>query len=549
MGILMARDDFDVFEKTPANHVALTPLSFIRRAAEVHGSHVAVIHGERSYTWAQTYERCVRLASGLAARGIGRNDVVSFMCPNIPEMIEAHFAVNMAGGVLNAINTRLDADTIAYILEHSESRIVFCDTQFSPVMKEALALLGERAPDVIDVVDDAADLKPGEGERLGAVTHAEFLDSGDPDFAWQMPADEWDAMAINYTSGTTGRPKGVVYHHRGAYLMAMGTIMGWPLPKHPKYVYIVPLFHCNGWGHAWAMAAQAGTMVCARAVTAKAIYDAAADHGARYFGGAPIVLQMLINAKPEDRREFDHTIEAFTAGAPPPPAVLAKVEELGVNVQHVYGLTETYGHVTQCDWKSEWDDLSADERAEIKGRQGPRMAMFEGATAFDLDTGAEVDHKGEASGEIVLRGNTVMKGYFKNPEATREAFRDGWFRSGDAAAVYPGGYLKIRDRLKDVIISGGENVSSVEVEAVIYKYPGVVAAAVVAKPDDTWGETPCAFVEMSDGAEAEAADIIAFCRTHLAGFKTPKTVIFEELPKTSTGKIQKFLLREKARAL
>ncbi len=541
----MAREDFDVFGKNPANYVPLTPLSFLRRAAEVHGDHPSVIHGARRYTWGQTYERCVRLASALSQRGITRNDVVSFVCPNIPEMIEAHFAVNMVGGVLNTINTRLDADTVAYILDHSESRLVFCDTQFSPVVREALAILGDKAPEVIDIVDSEAP----EGERLGTLTHADLLESGDPAWNWPMPEDEWDAMAINYTSGTTGRPKGVVYHHRGAYLMAVGTIMGWPLPRHPRYVYIVPLFHCNGWGHAWAMAAQAGTMICTRAISAKAIYDAAADHGAQYFGGAPIVLQMLINARPEEKRDFDHTIEAFTAGAPPPPAVLAKMEELGVNVQHVYGLTETYGHVTQCDWKSEWDDLPAEERAEIKGRQGPRMAMFEGATAVDMDTGAPVAHDGELSGEIMLRGNTVMKGYFKNPEATAEAFSGGWFHSGDAAAIYPGGYLKIRDRLKDVIISGGENVSSVEVEAVLFKFPGVVAAAVVARPDDTWGETPCAFIEMAEDKTATPEEIIAFCRQHLAGFKTPKTVLFEDLPKTSTGKIQKFMLREKARAL
>ncbi len=545
----MAREDFDVFEKTPANYVPLSPLSFIRRAAEVHGEHPAVIHGDRRYSWGQTYERCVRLASALNARGIGRNDVVSFICPNTPELIEGHFGVNMAGAVLNAINTRLDADTIAYILEHAESKLVICDTQFSPVLTEALALLGDKAPEVIDVVDPQADLKPGEGARTGALTYEEMLAAADPAYAWQMPADEWDAMAINYTSGTTGRPKGVVYHHRGAYLIAIGTIMGWPLPKHPKYVYIVPLFHCNGWGHAWAMAAQAGTMICTRAISAKAIYDAAADHGAQFFGGAPIVLGMLINAKPEERRDFDHTIQAFTAGAPPPPAVLAKVEELGVNVQHVYGLTETYGHVTQCDWKAEWDSLPAEERAEIKGRQGPRMAMFEGAKAVDMETGGEVDHQGEASGEIMLRGNTMMKGYFKNLEATEEAFKGGWFHSGDAAAIYPGGYLKIRDRLKDVIISGGENISSVEVEAVLFKFPGVVAAAVVARPDDKWGETPCAFIEMGEGETATEAGIIAFCREHLAGFKCPKTVLFEELPKTSTGKIQKFILREKARGL
>lgn len=545
----MPREDFDAFPKTDANYVPLSPLSFIRRAAEVHGDHPAVIHGDLRRTWRETYDRCVQLGHALSQRGIQRNDTISFLCPNTPEMIEAHFGVNMSGAVLNSINTRLDPDTVAYILEHSESKLLFADTQFSPVVAEALAILGDKAPEVIDIVDPQADLKSGEGARSGAQTYEEFIAAGDPAWAWPMPGDEWDALAINYTSGTTGRPKGVVLHHRGAYLIATGTIMGWPLPKHPVYVYIVPLFHCNGWGHAWAMAAQAGTMVCTRAITAKAIYDAAADHGAQYFGGAPIVLGMLINAKEDERRDFDHTIHAFTAGAPPPPAVLAKMADLGVDVQHVYGLTETYGHVTQCDWKREWDALPTEDQAEIKGRQGPRMAMMEGAKAIDMETGADIAHDGELSGEIMLRGNTVMKGYFKNPDATEEAFKDGWFHSGDAAAVYPGGYLKIRDRLKDVIISGGENVSSVEVEAVLFKFPGVIAAAVVARPDDKWGETPCAFVEMKEGAAATEAEIIAFCRDRLAGFKCPKTVLFKELPKTSTGKIQKFVLRQEAREL
>jgi len=511
------------------NHVPLSPLSFIRRSADIFPDTLALIYGDRRYTWSETYERTVRLASALARRGIGKGDTVAVIAANTPELFECLFGVPMAGAVVNTINTRLDAETIAYILDHGEARVLLTDTQFSPTVKQALAKTPDRPILVIDIVDALANLKDDEGERLGALTYEELVAGGDADFEWSLPEDEWQAMALNYTSGTSGRPKGVIYHHRGAYLISMGTVIAWDLPNHPTYLYVVPMFHCNGWGHAWTMAAVSGTTVCCRYVTAKNIYDAIAEHRISHFGGAPVVLGFLVEARDEDRKPFDWPIRVLTAGAPPPAAILEKVQALGFDVMQVYGLTETYGHIVQ--------------------RQGVRFPIIEDVEVHNLETGQPVPRDGKTLGEIVIRGNTVMKGYYRNEEATAEAFRGGWYHSGDIAVVHPNGYLQIRDRLKDVIISGGENISSVEIEGVLYRHPAVSLAAVVAMPSDKWGETPCAFIELKDNAEANADEIIAFCRTHLAGFKCPKAVVFCELPKTSTGKIQKFQLREQAQAL
>ena len=538
----MSHEHFDAAGRGAANHVALTPVSFLRRTADLFPERAAVIHGARHYTWGETSARCRRLASALKRRGIGLGDTVSIMAANTPELVEAHFGIPMAGAVLNTINVRLDAETIAYILDHGESQLLITDTAFAPAVRKALELLGRDLP-VIDIADSEG---PG-GERLGEMDYETLLAGGDAEFDWPMLADEWQALALNYTSGTSGRPKGVVYHHRGSYLMSMGTVAAWQLPQHPTYLYTVPMFHCNGWGHAWTMALMAGTIICCRQVTAKAIFDAVADHRVTHFGGAPVVLSMLIHAAADDRRAFDHPVKLMTAGAPPPAAVLEKTEALGFEVMQVYGLTETYGHVTQCLWREEWQALPFERRAEVKSWQGVIFPMCEEVRLADVDSGATVPRDGETPGEILIRGNTVMKGYYRDPEATAQAFRDGWFRSGDVAVWRDNGYMQIRDRLKDVIISGGENISSIEVEDVLYKHPAVLAAGVVAQPDEKWGETPCAFVELKPGAEADEAGIIAFCRERLAGFKTPKRVVFGELPKTATGKIQKFELRKQAR--
>jgi len=525
------------------NYVELTPISILARASDAYPEHPAVLYGQRQYTWTELAKRAKRLATGLNSLGVERGSTVSFMAANTPELLEAHYGVPMSGGVLNAINVRLDPETVAYILEHSDCKVLVTDTHFSATIKQALAQL-ESPPLVVDIIDDQSTPPEGSGERVGQLTYDELLAKGSPECDWGYPESEWDALTLNYTSGTSGRPKGVVYHHRGAYLMSMGTIAAWQIPKHPVYLYTVPLFHCNGWGHIWTMGILGGTFICNRVISADVIFKAIRDHNVTHFGAAPIILSMLASAPDEIKFKPDHTIQVMTAGAPPPSKVLEEVAKLDMNVIHVYGLTETYGHVVYCDWNPDWNALPIDQQAEIKSRQGIRFPMMDAVRVVDVNTGREVPADGETMGEILLRGNTTMKGYYKNNEATAAAFKDGWFHSGDLAVVYPDGYIQIKDRLKDIIISGGENISSIEVESVIYRHPKVAAAAVVAKPDEKWGETPCAFVELKAGEEASEEEIIGFCKDNMAGFKRPSKVVFMELPKTSTGKIQKFALRE-----
>jgi len=530
-------------EKCPANHIPLTPLSHLRRAASVFKDHTAVVYGPHRRTYAQMRERVSRLASALAGKGVAPGDVVATILPNIPAQVEAHFGVPACGAVLNTINTRLDVDTVAYIFGHGGAKVVLVDPQFLELAEAACAGLDD-APHIIEVPDDVAAV-PATGRFE---TYDDLLASGDPDFDWIMPQDEWESLSLNYTSGTTGRPKGVVYHHRGAYLMTMGTVISWRMVLHPVFMQIVPLFHCNGWNHAWMMPLIGGTLVCCRDITAANIYDAIAAEKVTHFGGAPIVLNMIVNASESDRRAFDHRIEVFTAGAPPAPATLAKIEALGFNVTQVYGLTETYGHVTECLWRSAWDGHETEAKAAIKARQGVPFPMMEDITVMDAQM-QQIPYDASVQGEIMIRGNSVMKGYYKNPSATQEAFAGGYFHSGDIAVQHDDGYIQIADRAKDIIISGGENISSVEVEGVLMAHDDVMLAAVVAKPDEKWGEVPCAFVELKEGATVDEAALIAFTRETLAGFKTPKKVVFDELPKTSTGKIQKFELRKRAATL
>ena len=530
--------------KTQANYVPLTPLSWLQRAAVIYRDHPAVVYGSHRKSYGEYHARVSRLASALKGLGVAPGDVVATILPNIPAQAEAHFGVPACGAVLNTINTRVEPETIAYILDHGGAKVVLCDPQFLPSLATALELMDGPAPQIIEVADDQA----GVHAHGHYMEYEALLDSGDPTFDWIMPQDEWESIALNYTSGTTGRPKGVVYHHRGAYLNAMGQVISWRMVLHPRYLTIVPLFHCNGWCHTWLMPAMGGTVVCCRDITAKAIYDAIADEGVTHFGGAPIVLNTLVHAAEADRRSFDHVVEVFTAGAPPAPATLAAIEPMGFNITQVYGLTEVYGPATECTWKSDWDPLEGDDRAAIKARQGVAMPAYEHVTVVDENM-QQIPMDGSTQGEIVFRGNGVMKGYLKNPEATEEAFKGGYFHSGDIAVQHPDSYVQIADRAKDIIISGGENISSVEVEGVLMAHPDVLLCAVVAKPDEKWGEVPCAFVELKDGHQAEEASLIAFARERLAGFKTPKKVVFQELPKTSTGKIQKFELRSIARTL
>ncbi len=531
-------------DKCAANHVALTPLSHLARARRVYPERTALIYGDMSLTYAAYHARVSQLASALSRAGVTPGDVVATILPNIPAQSEASFGIPACGAVLNTINTRLDADTIGYIFDHGEAKFALVDTQFLPVVNDAIARMEGDAPVIIEVPDAQAGIAASGKHQ----TYEDFLATGDADFEWVMPQDEWESLALNYTSGTTGRPKGVVYHHRGAYLMTMGTPISWRMTLFPTLLQIVPLFHCNGWNHTWMLPALGGTAVCCRDITAAAIYDAIADHGVTHFGGAPIVLNLIVNADDADRRAFDHRVEVFTAGAPPAPATLAAISKLGFNVTQVYGLTETYGHVTECVWNAEWDGLASDDQAAIKARQGVAFPMMEDVTVVD-DAMGQVETDGGTQGEIVMRGNAVMKGYLKNPDATAKAFAGGYFHSEDLAVQHPDGYIQISDRLKDIIISGGENISSVEVEGALMDHPAVSLCAVVAKPDDKWGEVPCAFIELKDGQTVDEAEVIAFTRSKLAGFKCPKRVIFQELPKTSTGKIQKFELRGIAKTL
>jgi len=535
--------------RTAANHVALSPLSFLERAAAVYPERVSVVHGATRHTWADTYARCRRLASALTRRGVGLGDTVAVMLPNVPAMVEAHFGVPMAGAVLNALNYRLDAATIAFILGHGEAKVLITDTEFAPVIRDALAQHKEAGGREILVVDVDDPEGPG-GDRLGALDYEAFLTEGDPDFAWAMPQDEWQAISLNYTSGTTGNPKGVVYHHRGAFLNAMGNILVWSLPAQPVYLWTLPLFHCNGWCFPWTLAALAGTNVCLRRVEAKPVFDAIADEGVTHLCGAPIVMSLLLNAKPEAKRDFaGRRIKMMTAASAPPAAVIQGMEALGFDVTHVYGLTEVYGPAVVCAWHEEWNALPAEEQARIKSRQGVRYPVLEGLMVADADTLVPVPADGTTIGEVFMRGNVVMKGYLKNRRATEEAFAGGWFHTGDLGVCHADGYIELKDRSKDIIISGGENISTIEIEGVLFRHPAVIDAAVVARPDEKWGETPCAFVTLKEGASATEEEIIAFCRQHMAAFKLPRKVVFGPLVKTSTGKIQKFALRERAKGL
>ena len=534
--------------RTQANYAALSPLSFIERAAEVYPQRLAVVHGSFRLSWSEVFSRCRQLASALQRHGIGKGDTVAVMLPNTPPMVEAHFGIPVTGAVLNALNTRLDAETIAFMLDHGEAKVVIVDPEFAGIMQQALSLRKATTPLLVIDVEDA--MYTGPVQRIGSIRYDEFLATGDADFAWQLPADEWDAISLNYTSGTTGNPKGVVYHHRGAALNAVSNILEWDMPKHPVYLWTLPMFHCNGWCFPWTVAARAGVNVCLRRVDAKAIFDAIRQHGVTHYCGAPIVHGLLVNAPDSMKHGLQGLkqggVKAMVAGAAPPASMIEGMERLGFELIHVYGLTEVYGPATVCATQAGWEALDIGERARLNARQGVRYHMEHDVRVLDPLTMASVPQDGETMGEIMFRGNIAMKGYLKNPKATEEAFSGGWFHSGDLAVIYPDGYIKIKDRSKDIIISGGENISSIEVEDVLYRHPDVLAAAVVAKPDARWGETPCAFVELKAGAATTAEDIVAHCKKHLAGFKVPRAVVFGELPKTSTGKIQKFELRKQA---
>ena len=535
---------YDVgLDKNAANYAPLTPLSLLARTAHIYPARIAVIHGDWQLTWKEVYARCRRLASALSRRGIGEGDTVAAMLPNVPAMVEMHFGVAMAGAVLNTLNTRLDAETIAFMLEHTGAKVLVTDREFSVTVERALSRLKNR-PLVIDVDDPQHD----GGKLLGETDYERFIAGGSPDFDWHLPADEWEAISVNYTSGTTGDPKGVVYHHRGAYLNALSNIVSWGMPPHPVYLWTLPMFHCNGWCFTWTVAAAAGTNVCLRKVEAKAVFDLIRKYRVTHYCGAPIVHSMLINAPQEWKENIRHRVSCLVAAAAPPAAIIEGMQRMGFDITHVYGLTETYGPAAVCAKHEEWDQLPLDKRVEMNGRQGVWYHAQDHMTVIDPVTMKPVPWDGETMGEVMFRGNLTMKGYLKNEKATRDAFAGGWFHTGDLGVVQPDGYVKIKDRAKDVIISGGENISSLEVEDVLYRHPAVMAAAVVAQPDPKWGEVPCAFVELKEGAGVTEDEILEYCRARLARFKAPKRVVFGELPKTSTGKIQKFVLREKVKS-
>ena len=529
--------------QTPANFAPMSPLSFIERTAEVYPRRLAVVHGSLRQDWATTYRRCRQLASALSQAGIGKNDTVAVMLPNTPPMVEAHFGIPMAGAVLNTLNTRLDPETIAFMLDHGEAKAVIVDPEFAGVMKKAIALRQSKSSLLVIDVEDA--LFSGPAEKIGSTTYEAFVAKGDPAFVWSLPANEWDAIALNYTSGTTGNPKGVVYHHRGAAINAVSNILEWDMPKHAVYLWTLPMFHANGWCFPWTLAARAAVNVCLRKVDPQTIFELMREYQVSHYCGAPLVQGMLANAPSEWKVGLPMGIKSMVAGAPPPAAVIESMEKMGFELTHVYGLTETYGPVTVCAKQAEWNAMNAQERARLNARQGVRNHMQLAVQVLNPDTLQAVPADGETMGEVMMRGNLAMKGYLKNPKASADAFTDGWFHSGDLAVQYPDGYIKIKDRSKDIIISGGENISSIEVEDVLYRHPAVLAAAVVAQPDPKWGESPCAFVEIKPGAQVTEEDIIAHCKLHLAGFKVPRRVVFGELPKTSTGKLQKFELRKR----
>ncbi len=534
------KEAYEALAKNPANYVPLTPISFLQRTAEIYGEREALIYGPRSFSWRQCYERCLRMASSLTELGIGKGDTVAVLAFNTPEMFEAHFFVPMTGAVLNTINTRLDAETLAYILDFGEAKVLIVDRELLPLAQKALQQTKQK-PLLILIDDETALQKPD--VELEVKHYEELIISGDPEFSCPPLEDEWQALSLNYTSGTTGKPKGVVYHHRGAYLMSMGTAAGWELPNHPRYLYCVPMFHCNGWCHVWTMTLLAATVVCMRAFSPKLLFDLLERHEVTHFAGAPVVLNMLANAPPEEQKHFERSIKVMTAGAPPPPKVLENMTKFGFEVMHTYGLTETYGHILLSAPQAEWKTKSEDRRAELLSRQGVRFPMMEEVKVIDPQTQVPVPADGNTIGEIVMRGNTTMKGYLNNEKATAEAFSGGWFHSGDLAVVHEDGYIQIKDRAKDIIISGGENISSVEIENVLYQHPDINEAAVVAMQDETWGEVPCAFVELKTGKNTDAQQLIEFCTERLARFKKPKKIIFGPLPKTATGKIQKHELR------